>query len=249
MKAQFGQAWELLFHPPIAHRGLWNADGAPENSLAAFQQACEAGYGIELDVHLSADGEAVVHHDYSLKRMTGLEGRIRDYTADDLGKMMLKGTDEGIPTLLETLALIGHRAMVHVELKTPFGQVGPLEQRVHEILIDHNGPVCVIGFNPYSHAWFAEKVPGVLRGLDSWAWSDEAPHLSKEQRESFARLEQVKIAKPHFLAMSTDTVTDPKVKAYREAGMPVVTWTVRDPAVWESVKPYCDNLIFEGFKA
>ena len=249
MKTQFGQAWDLLFHPPVAHRGLWNHEGAPENSLAAFQLACEAGYGIELDVHLSADGEAVVHHDYSVKRMTGLEGRIRDYTADDLGKMKLKGTDEGIPTLLETLALIGHRAMVHVELKTPFGQVGPLEQRVHEILIDHNGPVCVIGFNPYSHAWYAERFPGVLRGLDSWAWSDEQPHLSKEQRQSFARLEQVAIAKPHFLAMSLDTVSDPKVAAYREKGMPVVAWTVRDPAAWESVKPHCDNLIFEGFRA
>jgi len=221
VKTQFGQAWDLLFHPPVAHRGLWNHEGAPENSLGAFQLACEAGYGIELDVHLSADGEAVVHHDYSVKRMTGLEGRIRDYTADDLGKMKLKGTDEGIPTLLETLALIGHRAMVHVELKTPFGQVGPLEQRVHEILIDHNGPVCVIGFNPYSHAWFAERFLGVLRGLDSWAWSDEQPHLSKEQRQSFARLEQVAIAKPHFLAMSLDTVSDPKVAAYREKGMPV----------------------------
>lgn len=249
MKTQFGQAWDLLFHPPVAHRGLWNHEGAPENSLAAFQLACEAGYGIELDVHLSGDGEAVVHHDYSVKRMTGLEGRIRDYTADDLGKMKLKGTEEGIPTLLETLALIGHRAMVHVELKTPFGQVGPLEQRVHEILIDHNGPVCVIGFNPYSHAWYAERFPGVLRGLDSWAWSDEQPHLSKEQRQSFARLEQVAIAKPHFLAMSLDTVSDPKVAAYREKGMPVVAWTVRDPAAWETVKPYCDNLIFEGFRA
>lgn len=249
MKTQFGQAWDLLFHPPVAHRGLWSPDGAPENSLAAFQLACEAGYGIELDVHLSADGEAVVHHDYSLKRMTGQDGRIADHTAADLGNMKLKGTDEGIPTLLETLALIGHRAMVHVELKTPFGQVGPLEQRVHEVLIDHNGPVCVIGFNPYSHAWFAEKFPGVLRGLDSYAWADEAPYLSREQRESFARLEQVSIARPHFLAMSTDMVMAPKVAAYREQGMPVVAWTVRDPAIWETLKPHCDNLIFEGFKA
>ena len=249
MRDRFGDAWDLLFHPPVAHRGLWSPDGPPENSLGAFHAACAAGYGIELDVHLSSDGEAVVFHDDTLKRMTGLEGRIRDRTVAELAELRLAGSDEKIPMLLETLALIGRRAMVHVELKTPFGQVGPLEQRVHEILIDHNGPVCVIGFNPYSHAWFAERFPGVLRGLDSWAWSDEQPHLSNEQRQSFARLEQVSIAKPHFLAMSLDTVTDPKVAAYREKGMPVVTWTVRDPAVWETVKDHCDNLIFEGFKA
>lgn len=249
MKQTFGEAWDLLFHPPVAHRGLWNGDGAPENSLAAFQAACQAGYGIELDVHLSADGEAMVFHDYSLKRMTGAEGKIKDHSAADLAEMRLKGTDERIPTLLETLALVGHRAMVHIELKTAFGEVGPLEQRVHEILIDHNGPVCVIGFNPYSHAWFADRFPGVLRGLDSYAWSEDTPHLSAEQRKSFARLEQVEIARPHFLAMSTDMVADPRVVEHRAKGMPVVAWTVRDPGQWDSLKPHCDNLIFEGFHA
>lgn len=249
MKNQFGEAWDLLFHPPVAHRGLWTPDGAPENSLGAFQAACQAGYGVELDVHLSADGEAMVFHDYSLKRMCGAEGKIKDHTAADLGQMRLKGTDERIPTLLETLAVIGHRAMVHVELKTPFGEVGPLEQRVHEILIDHNGPVCVIGFNPYSHAWFAERFPGVLRGLDSYAWSEDTPHLSAEQRQAFARLEHVEVARPHFLAMSLDMCADARVAAYRDKGMPVVAWTVRDPAQWEPLKPHCDNLIFEGFAA
>ncbi|HEX5379655.1 MAG TPA: glycerophosphodiester phosphodiesterase [Phenylobacterium sp.] len=249
MKARFGQAWDLLRHPPVAHRGLWSPDGPPENSLGAFQAACQAGYGVELDVHLSADGEVMVFHDYSLKRMTGADGKLKDRTAADLAQLRLKGTDERIPTLMETLAVIGHRAMVHVELKTPFGEVGPLEQRVHDILIDHNGPVCVIGFNPYSHAWFADRFPGVLRGLDSYAWAEDTPHLSAEQRRAFARLEQVEIARPHFLAMSIDTVASPQVAAHRAKGMPVVAWTVRDPAQWEAIKPHCDNLIFEGFAA
>ena len=78
MKDRFGEAWDHLFHPPIAHRGLWSPDGPPENSLGAFQAACAAGYGIELDVQLSADGEAVVFHDDKLERMAGARGRIRD---------------------------------------------------------------------------------------------------------------------------------------------------------------------------
>src|ERR1700712_5718986 len=104
---RFGEAWDLLFAPAIAHRGLWSPDGAPENSLGAFQAACAAGYGIELDVQLSADGEAMVFHDADLARMCGVGGRLSDHTAADLGAMKLKGTDEGIPTLADTLTLVG----------------------------------------------------------------------------------------------------------------------------------------------
>ena len=75
MKQKFGEAWDLLFHPPVAHRGLWNHDGAPENSLAAFQLACEAGYGIELDVQLTSDGEAV----FTLRGVTS--GRLAELCA------------------------------------------------------------------------------------------------------------------------------------------------------------------------
>ncbi|THD53362.1 glycerophosphodiester phosphodiesterase [Phenylobacterium sp.] len=248
MKDRFGEAWERLFEPAIAHRGLWSPDGPPENSLGAFQAACAAGYGIELDVQLSADGEAMVFHDDDLERMTGVTGRICDRTVAELSGLRLGGTDERIPTLPETLALIGRRAMVHIELKTPYGHVGPLEQRTHEIIIDHAGPVCVIGFNPYSHAWFAERFPGVMRGLDSYSYK-RAPQLSEDQRVSFARLEHVAIAKPHFLALGLDMLPSEQANGFRIEGLPIVAWTVRDPAQWEAIRDGCDNLIFEGFAA
>jgi len=248
VKAAFGQAWDLLFAPPIAHRGLWSPDGPPENSLAAFQAACAAGYGIELDVQLSADREAMVFHDAGLERMTGAAGRLSDRTAAELAELRLAGTEERIPTLAETLALVGRRAMVHIELKTPYGAVGPLEQRVHEIIADHSGPVCVIGFNPYSHAWFAERFPGVLRGLDSYSYRD-ARSMSPEQRRAMADLEHVSIAKPHFLALGLDMLPSDKAARLRDRGMPVVAWTVKEPSQWEAIKDSCDNLIFEGFRA
>lgn len=248
MKRRFGEAWDLLFHPPIAHRGLWSPGGAPENSLAAFQAACAGGYSVELDVQLSADGEAMVFHDDDLARMTGVTGRLRGRTAADLAELRLAETDEPIPTLLETLAVIGHRAMVHVELKTPYGEVGPLEQRTHEVIMDHAGPVCVIGFNPYSHAWFADRYPGVLRGLDSWSY-DRAEHMAPAQRRAFANLEHVEIARPHFLALGLDMLPSERAAQLRAQGMPVVAWTVREPAQWDAVKDGCDNLIFEGFRA
>ncbi|MGH6955997.1 MAG: glycerophosphodiester phosphodiesterase family protein [Caulobacteraceae bacterium] len=240
----------MVFAPAVAHRGLWRKDGPPENSLGAFEAACEAGYGIELDVQLSSDGEAMVFHDGSLRRMAGREGRIGDYTAADLSAMALAGSQETIPTLVETLALVGRRAMVQIELKTPYGEVGPLEQRVHDILIDHAGPVAVIGFNPYSHAWFADRHPNVLRGLDSYAYAGpDSGKLAPEQRKSFARLEHVAIARPHFLALGLDMLPSDRADAYRADGMPVVAWTTRSSAEWERVKGHCDNHIFEGFAA
>ena len=248
MNTRFGEAWDLLFHPPIAHRGLWSPGGAPENSLAAFQAACAAGYSVELDVQLSSDGEAMVFHDDGLERMTGATGRLRDRTAADLAQLRLAGTDEPIPTLLETLAVIGRRAMAHVELKTPYGEVGPLEQRTHEVIIDHAGPVCVIGFNPYSHAWFAERYPGVLRGLDSYSYR-RAPQMAEAQRRSFAELEHIAIARPHFLALGLDMLPSEKAASLRAQGMPLIAWTVRAPEQWDALKASCDNLIFEGFHA
>jgi glycerophosphoryl diester phosphodiesterase len=106
----------------------------------------------------------------------------------------------------------------------------------------------VIGFNPYSHAWFAERYPGVLRGLDSYSYR-HAPHMTEAQRQSFANLEHVSIARPHFLALGLDMLPSPKAAVFREQGMPVVAWTVRRPDQWEAVKDSCDNLIFEGFAA
>ena len=250
MRDRFGQAWDRIFAPAIAHRGLWRPDGPPENSLAAFEAACEAGYGIELDVQLSSDGEAMVFHDSKLQRLTGEEGRLSDHTAADLGRMTLPGGEETIPTLLEALAVVGHRAMVLIELKTPYGEVGALEQRVHDIIIDHAGPIALIGFNPYSHAWYADRHPNILRGLDSYGYAaaDNA-RMAPEQRKSFARLEHVAIARPHFLALGLDMLPSPRADAYRKDGLPIVAWTTRSPAQWETVSAGCDNHIFEGFAA
>lgn len=246
MTGRFGEAWELLFDPPLAHRGLWSPGGAPENSLAAFQAACAAGYGIELDVQLSADGEAMVFHDDSLARMTGAAGRLAERTAAQLAELRLAGSDERIPTLREALAVIGRRALVLVELKSPPGQVGPLEQRAHEVLADHAGPVAVIGFNPYSHAWFADRFPGVLRGLDSYSYAD-AKGVSPEQKRAYAALEHLDVARPHFLALGIDLLPGEPARRRRAEGLPVVAWTVREPGQWDQVSGECDNYIFEGF--
>ena len=245
--AEFGVAWTQLTAAAFAHRGLWDPAGAPENSLGAFQHAVERGYGIELDVRLSANGEAMVFHDDTLQRMTGKPGRVRDHSARDLQALRLGGSYEPIPTLVEALAVIGHQAMVLIELKTPTGEVGALERRVHDILLDHKGPTAVIGFNAYSHAWFADHHPKILRGLNSHAYADGEGRMSAEAVRSLRALEHVRIARPHFLALGLDMLPSPDAATLREKGLPVIGWTMRSPQDWDRVASHCDNLIFEGY--
>ena len=137
--------------------------------------------------------------------------------------------------------------MVLIELKTPSGEVGPLEKRVHDILLDHKGPTAVIGFNAYSHAWFADHHPKILRGLNSHAYADGEARMSAEAVRSLRALEHVKIARPHFLGLGLDMLPSPEAAALRKDGMPVIGWTMRSPEDWARVSSECDNLIFEGF--
>ena len=81
---------------PIAHRGYWGGD-VPENSRAAYERAAEKGYPIEIDVYLTKDEKIVSFHDGTLKRMTGGEGGVWDYTYEELQQFRLGNSQEGGP--------------------------------------------------------------------------------------------------------------------------------------------------------
>ena len=216
---------------PIAHRGLWRSGGAPENSLAAFEAACVAGFGIELDVRLSADGEAMVFHDDTLERLTASAGLVEEQTADELQALRLLGSCETIPTLEEVLALIDGRAPLLVELKTPPGQEGLLERRVAEVLSDYAGPVAVLSFNVDALAWLAAHAPALRRGLNA----AKADQLAGAER-----------AQADFLSVQLDLAGHDVVQGWRRMGE-ALAWTCRSPADLARVRPLVENLIFEGF--
>ncbi len=242
-------AWRRLTAAPIAHRGLWD-QAAPENSLKAFEAAASGGYGLELDVQLTADGVPVVFHDDRLERMTGHQGRVAERTAAQLAEMRLAGTGQTIPTLAETLERIGRRCLVLIELKVLGGEEGPLEHAVAAALERYDGPVAVISFNPKALGWFAEARPNLLRGLNSMAYHDAANWpLSPDQRRGLVELEHLHVAKPHFLSLGLDMLPSPSATALRAQGMPVVCWTVRSRAQWAAASAWCDNLMFEGWRA
>lgn len=145
-----------------AHRGL-HGDGVPENSLEAFELACKSGYGIELDVQLSRDGEVMVFHDYTLIRMTGVDKKLCELDAAELKKLRLNGSDQTIPTFEEVLALVDGRVPLLVELKGESTDVSVCAPVV-EILKKYEGDYCIESFNPMLVREMKKQLPGVYAG-------------------------------------------------------------------------------------
>jgi glycerophosphoryl diester phosphodiesterase len=232
---------------PFAHRGLWSLEGPPENSVGAIAAACAAGYGVELDVRITADGEAVVFHDPTFERMCGVKGWVEETLFEEARQLRLKGTEERIPTLSEVLAAAAGRSMLLIELKVAAGREGDLEERVANLLDGYGGAFAVIGFNAQSLAWFAKHRPRFLRGLDAERLSDEA--LAETTLDLAYLFEgQVMMAKPHFLALDVASTAGKVGRRYRKQGLPVVAWTVRGKDQVVAHSPDWDNFIFEGFE-
>lgn len=150
-----------------AHRGLHKKDKSlPENSLGAFQAAVDAGYGIELDVHLTADDQLVVFHDDTLKRVCGVEGRTDDQTLAKLRQLRLHGTEYTIPTLDEALDVLAGKVPLILEIKRGEKRArnALLCQKIRERLQRYDGPVCIESFDPSIVAWWRRNAPEVLRG-------------------------------------------------------------------------------------
>lgn len=146
-----------------AHRGLYGV-GCPENSMAAFRKARDMGYGVELDVHLLADGNLAVIHDSQLKRMTGSEGRIEDLTTAQLRTYRLNGTEETIPEFRQVLDLYAGRAPLIVELKVMGNNYAALCERACEMLDSYKGVYCMESFDPRCVYWLKKNRPDVIRG-------------------------------------------------------------------------------------
>lgn len=152
-----------LLGAQYAHRGLHDSEHA-ENSLSAFRRAVESGYGIELDVRLSKDGVLVVFHDDTLERVADEEGRVIDYTADELAAMHLCGTEEGIPTLEQVLKLVNGRVPLLIEIKEGASD-SSVSLATAEMLKGYSGPLLIESFNPLSLSRIKEALPQVPRGL------------------------------------------------------------------------------------
>ncbi len=230
-----------------AHRGL-HGDGVPENSLAAFSRAVECGYGIELDVQLSRDGEIMVFHDYTLARMTGREGSLSDLTAAELCSLTLDGTAQRIPTLGEVLALVDGRVPLLVELKGESGDTSLCEP-LAKMLSKYGGPYCIESFNPLLLGKMARLMRGVWRGLLYTNVVRDKKRVSVFNLALTAMLTNV-IAKPNFIAYNHIDRGSFFVRICTDFWRaPRFSWTVREVREYARAKQNGECAIFEGFRA
>ncbi|MBN4046465.1 glycerophosphodiester phosphodiesterase [bacterium AH-315-P15] len=235
---------------PIAHRGLHDAAiGVVENSPSAFEAAARAGYGIELDVVISADGEAIVFHDKDLNRVTKETGLVRTHRAAELTQILLEGSADTIPRLADVFDLVRGRVPLLIEIKNANRQVGELEARVAKLLSTYQGPAAVQSFNPYSMAWFASNASDVVRGQLSqdFRYYDEKP-MPDFQRFLLRHMLLNVVSRPHFVAYDCEALPAIGPGAARKLGLPLLCWTVKSLEMQAQIRPYADNIIFEGFR-
>ena len=239
---------------PVAHRALHDrAAGRPENSRDAVRAAVAAGFGIEIDVQMSSDGQAMVFHDDTLDRLTDETGTVRARTAADIASIRLRDATDGIPSLDDVLALVGARVPLLIEVKDQTGalsdKVGPLERAVAAALTRYAGPVAVMSFNPHSVAALADLAPRVPRGLTTMTFDAEEWHLSPARAAELSAIPDYDRVGASFVSHHWKHLTDPRVADLGSGGAAILCWTIRSPGDEATARRIAHNVTFEGYPA
>ena len=234
---------------PIAHRGLHDkASGIEENSLEAFAAAITHGYAIECDLQLSADGEAMVFHDDTLDRLTAETGPVITRTADELQQIAYSNGRGAIPTLARLLDLADGDAGLVIELKSHWDGDMRLAARTVDLLTTYGGPACLMSFDPAPIAWLADNAPGILRGVVADGATDpEHDALPLPLRLSMREFRHAHATRPDFLSLWHQWLPCPLSREARLAGLPVITWTIRNNQQASDALRWCDQITFEGY--
>ena len=237
---------------PVAHRGLHeNAAGVIENTASAFRAAIESGFAIETDVQITADGEAMVHHDFALGRLTLGSRQLAAMTAAGLKEVPFKGTADRMMTLGDMCDLVDGRVPLVVEIKSRFDGDMRLTRRTADVLKSYPGLVALQSFDPALLVALREIAPNLTRGIvaerhyvDS-EWSD----LSDSQKRSLAFLTHAPRTRPHFVAYHVTDLPSPGPWIARNIlRLPLLAWTVRSAEDRTRAKRWADQMIFEGFR-
>ncbi len=246
---------DVFLTKPLAHRGYHDkAMCRPENSAAAFRAAIASGYGIELDVQLSADGQAMVFHDDSLERLTAMTGPVNVLTAAELTEITLTGSGETIPTLSQVVKLVAGRVPLLIEIKDNLDSMlpgsGRLERAVSVALADYQGPVAVMSFNPHCVAEMARLSPDVARGMTT---EDYDPAKSAPIPEAVCTalrdIPDFDRTLSSFISHKAADLGRPRVADLKSQGATVLCWTIRSPGAEAKARQIAHNITFEGYPA
>lgn len=225
----------------IAHRGLHNSI-IPENSVSAFKEAIKYNYIIELDVHMLKDGSVVVFHDDNLKRMTGVDKKIKDTTYEEIKDLQLLNSNEHIPLLKDVLKLVDGNVPLLIELKYD-NKVGLLEDELINILKNYKGLYAFQSFNPKSLIYLKKKCPNIPKGLLVSDFSRSNINIVK--KIILKKMVLNFLVQPDFISVNYNYLNNKKIKKYRENKL-ILTWTIRNKEDINKYKDLCDNFIVEN---
>lgn len=237
---------------PVAHRGLHDAAaGIIENTASAFSAAIDGGFGIETDLQISADGEAMVHHDFALGRLTLGSRLLAAMTAAGLKEVPFKVTSDRMMTLGELCVLVAGRTPLVIELKSRFDGDRRLVVRTAQVLQSYAGPVAVMSFDPGLVQALRETASGLPRGIVAERHYEDTEwrELTPRQRRSLAFLLHAYRTRPHFVAYHVKDLPSPGPLIARYIfGLPLLTWTVRSEQDRQRARRWANQMIFEGFR-
>jgi glycerophosphoryl diester phosphodiesterase len=243
---------DWLTAQPIAHRGLHDAAaGVIENTAAAFTAAAAAGYGIETDLQISADGEAMVYHDDALGRLTEGSSLLANMSAAEIKTVPFKTGSARILTLGELCDLLAGRVTLLLELKSHFNGDLRLAKRAISVLAGYAGPVAVMSFDPDLIEVTRHTAPNLHRGIVSERNYDhpEWKTLPAQQKRELAWLLHAPRTRPQFIAYSVaDLPALAPLIARTVFGLPLLTWTVRGENDRTVATRWADQIIFEGWR-
>jgi glycerophosphoryl diester phosphodiesterase len=241
-------AW--LTARPIAHRGLHDLNrGAIENTATAFAAAIDADYGIECDLQLTRDGEAVVFHDETLERLTTREGTLVNHSVPELKAMAFKAGADRIQTLGELLGQVQGRAPLLIEIKSQWDGNERLVRRTVEVVRGYYGPFALMSYDPKAIELLRALAPEFPRGIVA----DQATHSDYDTRPAGERRKLKELAhlpetEPDFISYYFRDLPFPPVTNFRRS-RPVITWTIRSRQDAATALRYSDQITFEGFRA
>ena len=245
------RAPDWLTARPVAHRGLHDAArGIMENMPAAAQAAIAGSFSIECDIQLTADGEAMVHHDDALGRLTEGSGALKAMTAAELKSVKFKDTPERMMSLGDLCALVNGRVPLVIEVKSHFDGDRRLVTRMAEVLAGYQGPAVGMSFDPDQVLGLRETMPELPRGIIAQRNYDDDywKKLTPEQRQGMLHLRHAFRTRPHFVAYWVNELPSLAPWIARNVfGLPLLGWTVRTPEQRVRARRHADQMIFEGF--